>query len=127
LTGTINTEAPIDLPDYSPSGPLYTHANPRQNLQWFNTSGFTPETLGTIGNAPRRFFYGPGLNNWDLAVLKDTKITESKSLQLRFEMFNAWNHTQFQGPSGNISSGTFGFITSANSARVLQVGAKILF
>ncbi|MGA8035454.1 MAG: TonB-dependent receptor [Candidatus Acidiferrales bacterium] len=127
LTGTINTEAPIDLPDYSPSGPLYTHNNPRQNTQWFNTNGFSLETLGTIGNAPRRFFYGPGLNNWDMAVLKDTKITESKSLQIRFEAFNAWNHTQFGGVSGNISSGNFGQVTYANSARVLQVGAKILF
>jgi hypothetical protein len=127
FTGTINTEAPIDLPDYIGGGPIYTHNNPRKNTQWFNTSLFAPETLGTIGSSPRRFFFGPGLNNWDMALLKETKITESKSLQIRLEGFNAWNHTQFGGPSGNISSGTFGVISGAGSARVLQVGAKILF
>jgi hypothetical protein len=115
------------LPDYVPTGPLYTHNNPRQNRQYFNTDNFQMETVGTIGSSPRRFFYGPGLNNWDMALLKDTKITESKTLQIRLESFNTWNHTQFNGPSGNISSGSFGIITSANSARVLQIGAKILF
>jgi hypothetical protein len=83
--------------------------------------------MGAFGNSPRRFFHGPGLNNWDMALLKDTKITESKSLQLRFEAFNAWNHTQFGGPNGLWNSSQFGFITSANNPRILQVGAKFLF
>jgi hypothetical protein len=137
LTGTQNTEAPFDLPDYTP-GPLLTHNNPRKNLQFFNYNNFSAEPLGSFGTSPRRFFSGPGLNNWDLALLKDTKLTESKSLQIRLEAFNAWNHTQFQGPSGafnsrsydqttGIQNGGFGFISSANSARVLQVGAKIIF
>jgi len=71
-------------------------------------------------------------------LLKDTKLTESKSLQIRLEAFNAWNHTQFQGPTGafnsrsydpntGVQNGGFGFISGANSARVLQVGAKIIF
>ena len=126
LTGTQFTEAPFDLPNFS-GGKVLTGADPRSGQPYFNTSLFTEEPMGAFGNSPRRFFHGPGLNNWDMALLKDTKITESKSLQLRFEAFNAWNHTQFGGPNGLWNSSQFGFITSANNPRILQVGAKFLF
>jgi hypothetical protein len=126
LTGTQNTEAPYDLPNYN-GGPVLTHNNPRKNPQYFNTGVFSAETLGTFGTSPRRFFAGPGLNNWDMAILKDTKITESKSLQLRFETFNTWNHAQFGNPNGLFNSGTFGVITGARDPRRLQLGAKIIF
>jgi Carboxypeptidase regulatory-like domain/TonB-dependent Receptor Plug Domain/TonB dependent receptor len=126
LTGTQNTEAPYDLPNFA-GGPIYTHNNPRTNPQWFNTSNFSFETLGTFGTSPRRFFSGPGLNNWDLAIIKDTNITESKSLQLRFETFNTWNHAQFLGPDGSINSGQFGVISGARDPRRLQLGAKFIF
>jgi hypothetical protein len=128
LTGTQNTEAPYDLPDYN-GGPIYTHNNPRTNPQYFNAGAFSYEPLGTFGTSPRRFFAGPGLNNWDMAVIKDTKFTESKTLQLRFETFNTWNHAQFGNPNGSINSGTgvFGVITSARDPRRLQIGAKFIF
>ncbi len=132
LTGTQNTEAPYDLPDYN-GGPVYTHNNPRKNPVWFNASAFTAEPLGTFGSSPRRFFSGPGLNNWDIAIIKDTKLTESKMLQLRFETFNTWNHAQFGNPNGLFNAGdpsqggTFGVISSARDPRRLQLGAKFLF
>jgi hypothetical protein len=85
------------------------------------------EPLGQIGNANRRFFSGPGLNNWDIALLKNTNFTESKVLQLRFETFNTWNHAQFENPTGVINSSQFGVVTNARAARVMQVGAKFLF
>jgi hypothetical protein len=62
-------------------------------------------------NAKRRFFYGPGINNFDLALHKVTKITESKTLEFRFETFNTFNHVQFDpngSIGGNINSPTFG-------------------
>jgi hypothetical protein len=130
LTGTANTSAPIDLPDFAPGTILQT-TNPRQGGTYFNTALFTEETLGTIGNARRRFFHGPGLNNWDMALLKDTKITESKSLEFRLEAFNVWNHTQFSGQLspgfGAFGSSGFGVISAAYDPRVLQVGLKFLF
>ncbi len=103
------TSAPVDVPQLSGSGQLFTGGgttskNPPSGLPYFNTGYFAPETLGVIGNANRRFFSGPGLNNWDMALLKNTNITESKMLQLRFEAFNVWNHAQFQNPSGLINS-----------------------
>ena len=62
-----------------------------------------------------------------MALLKNTTFTESKSLQLRFEAFNTFNHAQFQNPSGLLNSGLFGVLTSAWPGRVLQIGAKFLF
>jgi hypothetical protein len=78
-------------------------------------------------NANRRFFSGPGLNNWDMALLKSTNITESKAFQFRFESFNTWNHAQFENPNGLINSSLFGVVTTARDARVLQIGFKFLF
>jgi hypothetical protein len=126
LTGTANTSAPIDLPDLAP-GKILANTNPRSGQPYFNIGLFSQETLGTIGNAPRRFFHGPGLNNWDMALLKDTRITESKSLEFRFEAFNTFNHTQFENPGGVIGAGNFGFSTVSRDPRIMQAALKFLF
>jgi hypothetical protein len=65
-----------------------------------------------------------------MALLKNLKLTESKSLQLRLEAFNVFNHAQFFGPAavdGNINSSSFGQVLSAAPPRLLQVGAKFSF
>ena len=103
-------------------------ANPATGTNpYFNTNLFTKEAIGQLGNSSRRFFNGPGWNNWDIALEKNLAVTESKSFQFRAELFNAWNHAQFQSPSGNILSSTFGFVTAANPARIGQLGIKFLF
>jgi hypothetical protein len=119
----------VDEPDYS-GGPLELNPNPRNGQPYFNTAAFSENALGTPGNAKRRFFYGPGLDNFDMALLKNVKLTESKSLQFRFEAFNIFNHAQFFGPQavdGNIDSSTFGDIINAAPPRLLQIGAKFRF
>lgn len=75
----------------------------------------------------RRFFSLPGLNNWDMALLKNATIRESKVFPFRFASFNTWNHAQFENPSGLSNSGLFGVVTTAREARVLQIGFKFLF
>jgi hypothetical protein len=68
--------------------------------------------------------------NFDMAILKNVRLTESKSLQFRIEAFNVFNHAQFFGPQavdGNISSSTFGQVVSAAPPRLVQVGAKFIF
>ena len=72
----------------------------------------------------RRFFHGPGIANWDFALLKDTRITERINLQFRAEFFNVLNHTNFNNPSGNFSSSNFGVVTSARDPRIGQLGLK---
>jgi len=125
--------APVDVPNFSGGGPVLADTNPRHGNAYFNTSLFTFENLGQFGNSRRRFFHGPGLNNFNMALLKTTKITESKELQLRFEAFNVFNHAQFTNPNGLIDAGfpnqggTFGLVTSAREPRIMQLGAKFLF
>jgi len=119
----------VDEPDYS-GGPLHLNKNPRNGLPYFDPSQFSENALGTPGTARRRFFYGPGMDNYDMALLKNIRLTEAKSLQFRIEAFNIFNHAQFFGPQavdGNIDSSTFGQAISAAPPRLMQVGAKFFF
>jgi len=119
----------VDEPDYT-GGPLNLNSNPRNGHAYFNTAVLTENALGTPGTAKRRFFYGPGMDNYDMALLKNVRLTEAKSLQFRVEAFNAFNHAQFFGPQaveGNISSSTFGDVISAAPNRRAQLGFKFLF
>jgi hypothetical protein len=119
----------VDTPNFTP-GNLLVNADPRNGRVAFNTSLFSLPPLGTIGTAARRFFYGPGIVDFDLALLKDLRFTESKILQFRLEAFNAFNHAQFYGPAavnGNISSAAFGQAVGAASPRLLQLAAKLYF
>jgi hypothetical protein len=119
----------VDEPDYN-GGPLSLNHNPRNGRPYFNPAQFSENALGTPGTAKRRFFYGPGLNSYDMALLKNLRLTETKSLQFRVEGFNVFNHAQFFGPQavdGNIGSVTFGRVVSANPPRLVQLGAKYFF
>lgn len=125
------TGSQADLPNYDPKGGhLLLNKNPRSGQIYFNTNLFSLENLGTFGNSQRRFFHGPGLNNTDLALLKAFDFTETVKLQFRAEAFNVFNHAQFNGPSGDINNtgqGGFGYVTSANDPRIMQVALKLLF
>ena len=140
LTGTFADT--VDEPSYANDGsPLRINRNPRTGQPYFNPNYFVEEPLGQVGNAMRRFFSGPGILNSDLALLKDTKLTESRSLQFRAEAFNIFNHAQFNNPSGNFNNtgtgqpgynglgyiGGFGYITSARDPRIMQVALKLQF
>lgn len=119
----------VDEPEYTP-GRLDLNQNPRNGRAYFNTDLFSLQPLGQPGNAPRRFFYGPGIDNYDIALLKKFTLTESKSMEFRMEAFNVFNHAQFYGPSavdGNISGSTFGQVVSAAAPRLMQFGAKFYF
>ena len=109
------------------TGKVLNDTNPRHGQPYFNTSLFGKEAIGQIGNANRRFFHGPGIYNFDMALLKGFKFTESKELQMRFEAFNLFNHAQFTNPSGNVKSGTFGVIGTARDPRIMQVAMKFMF
>ena len=118
-----------DEPNYTP-GQILSDTNPRDGKAYFNTSLFSPEPLGGQGTASRRFFHGPGVNNWNLALLKDVKLKESMSLEFRAEFFNVFNHAQFYGGVNgdfNAGPGSFGFVTGAAAPRIGQVAAKFRF
>jgi hypothetical protein len=111
-------------------------SNPRDpGNAYFNTSAFASglscgyEVCGVTGSAKQYSLYGPGTVNTDLGLEKDTKITESTAFNVRFEMFNVFNHTNFlsSGVVGNANSSQFGQATTAAPGRIGQVSAKFIF
>jgi hypothetical protein len=105
----------------------------------FNTSVVKPPDRSNfgIGNAPKDPIRGPGINNWDISLFKNTALTSDGKhrLQFRFEAYNALNHTQFSAEDtaarfdtqGNNVNGRFGQYTAARDARRVQLGLKYLF
>ena len=120
----------IDEPDYN-GGALRLNRNPRNDdHNYFATTDFSMNALGTPGTAKRRFFYGPGADNYDMALAKNLPLSDTQSLLFRVEAFNVFNHAQFNGPAavdGTIGSSTFGDVTSAAPPRILQGALKFNF
>jgi hypothetical protein len=121
---------PADEPSFT-SGPLRLNRNPRNGASYFNTSLFSLPADGDPGNARRRFFSGPGQENFDMSLEKTIGLSEATGLQFRAEAFNAFNHAQFFGPqsvNGNITNNSeFGQVVSAASPRLIQLAAKFIF
>ncbi|MGH9474899.1 MAG: hypothetical protein ACRD1C_01065 [Terriglobales bacterium] len=91
-----------------------------------------PGTGSLLGSAPRDGWYGPMNQNLDMAVMKNTPVRalgDAGSLQLRVEGFNVFNGVDFESPSANINSQTFGFITRdyQGTGRILQLAVKLNF
>jgi hypothetical protein len=119
----------VDLPDLKP-GPLNLNHDPRNGLSYFNTSLFSLQALGQPGSASRRLFYGPGIENFDVALSKTLSLGETRSLQFRLETFNTFNHAQFFGPAAvnsEITSSAFGQVVGAAAPRLVQAGVKLAF
>jgi hypothetical protein len=119
----------IDTPQWSGSS-LHLNTNPRQGSAMFDAARFSLPALGAMGNARRRFFSGPGLENFDATLSRNFTIHEGQTLEFRAEAFNVFNHAQFFGASsveGNISSGSFGHAVSADSPRLMQLALRYSF
>jgi hypothetical protein len=98
-------------------------------LEWFNTRAFAQNREGTFGSSGRNIIEGPGLANVDMSVVKEflTAFRESR-LQLRVEAFNVFNRANFISPrTDNLTSGTYGRLTSALDPRIFQFGLKWVF
>jgi hypothetical protein len=94
--------------------------------QWMNTAAFTP-AIGHFGTAGPGLILGPGLQNWDVAAIRNFKIGERMSLQFRGEFFNVFNHVNFNSVDTNVSSPTFGRLNGDHLPRNIQLGAKLYF
>ncbi len=106
--------------------------------QWFNATpasgckgAFCAPAIGSWGNSAHHAYYGPGRHNWNLSLFKSFTISESDlhpaKLELRFETFNAFNHTQFQNVSSTYDSSDFGQVTSTYNPRNIQLAMKFVF
>jgi hypothetical protein len=119
---------PITLDVDTPNlvAPVVTTDPRKTGGYYFNASAFASAAVGQIGTADRRFFHGPGLNNWDMALLKDTHLTERMNLQFRAELYNTFNHAQFLTPEGRLIS-TMGLVPGARDPRIGQLSLKLNF
>ena len=104
-----------------------------QIAQWFNTSAYTVNALGTFGTSGRNSLRGPDFQTLDLGLMKTFDLGPRLRTQFRLEAFNALNRTNFNLPDGNRSSGNFGRITGASQAggggdpRILQLALRLFF
>ena len=120
----------VDTPRYVASNPLGLNRNGRNGLPAFNPATFPEEALGQLGNAKRRMFDGPGIENFDLTLQKSLRVGDNKALDLRAEGFNVFNHAQFYGPAavdGQVEDANYGHIVSAVAPRLIQLVAKFRF
>jgi len=94
-------------------------------------ASFADETTGQFGNISRNKYFGPGLDRTDMQLSKNFQYGDdaSRIIQLRFEAYNVFNHTNFTNPNGNTDNGpaTAGHITSAAAGRQIQLSGKIYF
>ncbi len=118
-------------------GPV-KYFDPRNSADnaWFSASSFArvtsngdPTSAVSYGNAPRNPLRGPGLNNWDFQLYKDTQLNERMKVETRIEFYNIFNHTQFDalGVITDINNSNFGNETAAHDPRRIQLAAKFYF
>ena len=102
---------------------------PHSFKQWFNTTAFTAVPVGQYrpGNSSNGSIIGPGYEDFDLSLFKNIPLWNSLKGQLRFETFNAFNHTNFAAISTTTSATNYGQVTSTGAARVIQIAAKVNF
>jgi hypothetical protein len=101
--------------------------------QWFNPAAFSEPVAnaqypcGVFGNAPRNFIMGPGTVQNNMALSKTMQLGETRSLEIRATMNNAFNTVQYSGVDTNVASPTFGQVTSAGSMRSFQFTSRFRF
>jgi hypothetical protein len=136
FTGTPSTGARVNI-----SGNPVLPKSERTFEKNFRTEVFSMPDVGTLGNSSRNYMRGPGMENWDLSLIKNFPIKEPARLQFRAEAYNAFNHTQFSGvdtaarfdsnPSSPTYrqqvSGTFGRFTSTRTPRIMQFSLRLQF
>lgn len=116
-----------DRPDRIGSGLL--DSSQRSIDHWFVTEDFVvPQQPYGFGNCGRNVLVAPGKRNWDISFIKRTKITDSGSLlELRVQLFNAFNNVNFSQPNSTFGTSIFGKIFGAGRAREIEIALKYSF
>jgi hypothetical protein len=125
LSGVGEDRADVTGPGSAQLSSGRSHA--QQIQQWFNTSLFAPNATGTFGNTGKNILRGPGQFSTNMALVKDTRITERATVQFRAEAFNVFNNVNFYTPDHTQADTAFGQINSARSPRILQLALKLSF
>jgi hypothetical protein len=101
--------------------------NPNANL-WFNPAAFVyPQDVGRNGDVRHNSFRGPRFNELDLALGKLFTLTEGKTLEFKWQVFNAANHVNLANPNNYVDESGAGQIVSASAMRQMQFGLHFRF
>ncbi len=102
-------------------------SGPKTVAQWFNTANFNAPAAGYFGNAGTGVILGPGLVNFDMALYKDFHVMENHAIEFRGELFNIFNHTNFNALSLNKGAPNFGQVTGAADPRIVEFALRYQF
>ena len=126
--GNFTNQRPDAVPNVDP------YAHPRSVDQWLNPSAFAIPASGTFGNLGRNTVSGPSFKQIDFSIIKNTKIGEARNLEFRVEMFNVFNHPNFDEPNTFVGTSAFGKIFNTfgrtiglGTSRQIQMGLKFNF
>lgn len=100
---------------------------PKTVAQWFNTAAFVQAPPGFFGNAGTGIIRGPGLINFDMGFYKDFHIRERHTVEFRAELFNIFNHANFNAVDAGLGDGTFGQLTGAADPRIAEFALRYQF
>jgi hypothetical protein len=123
LAGRDNSRTGVGNDRANVSGP--SRLSNRTINQFFDTSVFSQNAIGTFGTAGRSTILGPGFVNVDVGLARRLKIAERSNIEVRSEFFNVLNHANFTDPSTTLTSASFGRLTSALDPRILQFSIKV--
>jgi hypothetical protein len=118
--GTLNGSVQVRPDVTGPTG------GPHVVGEWFNTAAFSP-AVGHFGSSGIGTVLGPGMQNWDIALMKNIRFSERFSLQFRAESFNTFNHTNFSSVDTNLNDSSFGQVIGTHTPRNMQFGLKLYF
>ena len=130
VTGSPSVSARIDV-----IGDPNTVGSGFGPFQAINPNVFAPPAVGTLGDTSKTLIRGPGIEDWDISMVKGVPIHERAQLQLRVEMYNAFNHTQFSAlnqaaqfnAAGAQTNAQFGQYTTARNPRIMQWALRLRF
>jgi len=130
-TDVANNGEPLSAPSQRPNLTCNPNSGPKTTAEWFNTACFALPAAFTYGNAGRDIVTGPGLDNLDATLLNEFPVRENIKLQFRLDIFDFFNHPNFNAPvgAGRIfsTSSSFGSITSAQDPRDMQFSLRLAF
>jgi hypothetical protein len=125
LTGASVNVSPTERPNLN--GPGNLPPDQRTITHWFNTAAFSIPAQYTWGDSGTGVLVGPGYFNFDLGIHRNFPIKERFKLTFRAEMFNTFNHTNFNNPGASIGSSSAGVISATYPSRIMQMALKLAF
>ena len=129
-TGDGSIGQPVDVAGDPMSGTNGKFSTGSDDNFYFNPSAFAqvPAGANRFGNSPRNNIYGPGDQQWDIAVFKNVSLKGTHKMQFRMEVFNFLNHPNLSGPNTDITNANFGrIVTKSGDRRDIQLAVRYLF